>query len=211
MVVFRSFYEKGFGLPLGAFFRGLLHYYGLEAMHLKPNSIMQIATFINLCEGFLGIALHFNLWRALYHLRAYPSNVLVADDIEQEAHIATTPLAMLPAPMMKEGPGGTSRGSADPLVRPNPQGSPSHPRSAQHSVKSSGAKRGRGGSVVTAQRPTISELRPKGVVKQLFTDPLLPVPLEEWQRHVFSVTSKSGNVVSHNYTVDMYTPATPTP
>ncbi|RLN04201.1 orf3 [Panicum miliaceum] len=70
-VVFRSFYEKGFGLPLGAFFRGLLHYYGLEATHLKPNSITQIATFIHLCKGLLGIAPHFNMWRALYHLRAY--------------------------------------------------------------------------------------------------------------------------------------------
>jgi len=51
-VVFRSFYEKGFTLPAGAFFRGLLFFYG---------------------EAFLGIAPHFNLWRALYHLRGYPS------------------------------------------------------------------------------------------------------------------------------------------
>ncbi|RLM49092.1 orf3 [Panicum miliaceum] len=72
-VIFRSFYEKRFSLPSGAFFRGLLHYYRPEATHLKPNSIAQIATFIHLCEGFLGIAAHFNLWRAMYHLRAYPS------------------------------------------------------------------------------------------------------------------------------------------
>ena len=38
-VVFKSFYEKGFALPAGAFFRGLLHFYGLEVTHLKPNSI----------------------------------------------------------------------------------------------------------------------------------------------------------------------------
>jgi hypothetical protein len=38
-VVFRSFYVKGFGLPTGSFFRRLLHYYVLEATHLKPNSI----------------------------------------------------------------------------------------------------------------------------------------------------------------------------
>ena len=30
--------------------------------------------FIHLCEAFLGIAPHFNLWRALYHLKGYPSN-----------------------------------------------------------------------------------------------------------------------------------------
>ena len=39
MVVFKSFYEKGFALPAGAFFRGLLPFYGLEVTHLKPNSI----------------------------------------------------------------------------------------------------------------------------------------------------------------------------
>ena len=38
-VVFQSFYEKGFALPAGALFRGLLFFYGLEVTHLKPNSI----------------------------------------------------------------------------------------------------------------------------------------------------------------------------
>lgn len=72
-VVFRSFYDKGFGLPARAFFRWLLHFYGLKVIHLKPNSIAQIAIFIHIYKGYLGIAAHFNLWRALYHLRAYPS------------------------------------------------------------------------------------------------------------------------------------------
>ena len=52
-MVFRSFYEKGFALLAGAFFRGLLFFYGLEVTHLKPNSIAQIAIFIHLCEAFL--------------------------------------------------------------------------------------------------------------------------------------------------------------
>jgi len=73
--VFKSFYEKGFALPAGAFFRGLLHFYGLEVTHLMPNSITQIAIFIHLCEGYLGIVPYFNLWRALYRLKGHPSNV----------------------------------------------------------------------------------------------------------------------------------------
>ena len=73
-MVFRSFYEKGFALPTGAFFRGLLFFYGLEVTHLKMNSIAQIAIFIHLCEANLGIAPHFNLWWALYHLKGYPTN-----------------------------------------------------------------------------------------------------------------------------------------
>jgi hypothetical protein len=74
-VMFKSFYEKGFALPTGAFFHGLLHFYGLEVTHLKPNLITQIAIFIHLCEGYLGIAPHFNLWQALYRLKGHPSNV----------------------------------------------------------------------------------------------------------------------------------------
>jgi len=73
--MFKSFYEKGFALPVGAFFHELLHFYGLEVTHLKTNSIAQIAIFINLCEGYLGIAPHFNLWRALYCLKGHPSNI----------------------------------------------------------------------------------------------------------------------------------------
>jgi hypothetical protein len=73
MVLFWSFYEKGFGLPARAFFRWLLHFYSLKVIHLKQNSIVQIAIFIHIYKGYLGIAAHFNLWRALYHLRVYPS------------------------------------------------------------------------------------------------------------------------------------------
>ena len=73
-VVFRSFYEKGFALPAGAFFRELLFFYGIEVTHLNLNSITRIAIFIHLCEAYLGIAPHFNLWRVLYHLKGYPSN-----------------------------------------------------------------------------------------------------------------------------------------
>ena len=71
----KSFYKKGFALPARVFFRGLLHFYGLKVTHLKPNSIAQIAIFIHLCEGYLGIAPHFNLWPALYRLKGHPSNV----------------------------------------------------------------------------------------------------------------------------------------
>ena len=74
-VMFKSFNEKGFALPAGAFFRRLLHFYGLEVTHLKPNSIAQIAIFIHLCNRYLGIAPYFNLWRALYRLKGHPSNV----------------------------------------------------------------------------------------------------------------------------------------
>jgi hypothetical protein len=60
-VVFASFFECGFNLPMGDFFRGLLYYYKLEMVHLVPNSITVVSTFIHFCEEYLGISPHFLL------------------------------------------------------------------------------------------------------------------------------------------------------
>ena len=43
IVVFESFFCRGFGLPLCSFARRLLEYYGLELIHLNPNSIFHLA------------------------------------------------------------------------------------------------------------------------------------------------------------------------
>jgi hypothetical protein len=56
-VVFASFFERGFNLPAGDFFRGLLYYYRLELVHLVPNSITLVSTFIHFCEAYLGYRL----------------------------------------------------------------------------------------------------------------------------------------------------------
>jgi hypothetical protein len=65
-VVFASFFERGFNLPAGDFFRGLLYYYQLELVHLVPNSITIVSTFIHLCEAYLRISPHFLLWRYFF-------------------------------------------------------------------------------------------------------------------------------------------------
>jgi hypothetical protein len=41
-VVFASFFERGFNIPAGDFFQGLLFYYKLELIHLVPNSITEV-------------------------------------------------------------------------------------------------------------------------------------------------------------------------
>src|SRR5947207_8658508 len=66
LVVFEPFFYRGFSLPTNNFFWGLLHFYGIELVHLNPNSILHIATFIPLCEAFLGIEPHFALFRHLF-------------------------------------------------------------------------------------------------------------------------------------------------
>ena len=40
----------------------MLHYYKVELQHLNPNGIQHITEFVALCEGFLGISPHFDLW-----------------------------------------------------------------------------------------------------------------------------------------------------
>lgn len=61
-IIFAAFFEHEFGTPMGDFFHGLLNYYKIELVLLNPNSILDVAVFIHLCEGFLGIPPHFDLW-----------------------------------------------------------------------------------------------------------------------------------------------------
>jgi hypothetical protein len=59
---FVSFHERGFGVPASRFMRAILHVYEVELHNLSPNSIVQAAIFAAVCEGFLGIAPHWDLW-----------------------------------------------------------------------------------------------------------------------------------------------------
>jgi hypothetical protein len=69
-VIFALFFECGFNLPAGDFFRGLLYYCKLELVHLVPNSITVVSTFIHFCEAYLGISPHFFLWRHLFCVKS---------------------------------------------------------------------------------------------------------------------------------------------
>ena len=74
--MFTSFYERGFATPAHDFLRGLLFFYGLELIHLNPNSILLVSIYIHLCEAFLGIDPHFHLWRHLFHVVPDQSTVV---------------------------------------------------------------------------------------------------------------------------------------
>ncbi|KAK2630843.1 hypothetical protein QOZ80_UnG0722230 [Eleusine coracana subsp. coracana] len=69
IVVFCSFFEHGFGVPCCSFLCELLFFYGIELVNLNPNSILHITIFVHMCEAFLGILPHFNLFRHLFVLR----------------------------------------------------------------------------------------------------------------------------------------------
>jgi hypothetical protein len=63
IVVFEDFYWRGFGNPCHPFLRKLCDYYRVSIYNLHPNSILAMSIFITLCESYLGIQPHFNLWR----------------------------------------------------------------------------------------------------------------------------------------------------
>jgi hypothetical protein len=46
IVVFAAFIQRGFGLPVYDFHRGLLDHYQIKLVHLNPNSILHIAVFV---------------------------------------------------------------------------------------------------------------------------------------------------------------------
>jgi hypothetical protein len=62
VVSFVSFHERGFGVPASRFMRAILHVYRVELHNLSPNSISQAAIFAAVCEGYLGIDPHWDLW-----------------------------------------------------------------------------------------------------------------------------------------------------
>ena len=73
-VVFNDFILRGFGVPTSDFFRGLLFYWGIQVHHLNPNSILHLSIFVHLCEAFLGIEPHFDLFQYFFHLKPQPSS-----------------------------------------------------------------------------------------------------------------------------------------
>jgi hypothetical protein len=76
-VVFLAHIERGFGVSVGDFLRGLLHFYRIALVHLAPNSITIISTFSHLCEAYLSIAPHFHLWRHFFQLSKTDKGVVV--------------------------------------------------------------------------------------------------------------------------------------
>jgi hypothetical protein len=66
VVSFISFHERGFMAPASRFMRALCYHYGVELHNFAANTISQAATFVGVCEGFLGIPVNWDLWVQLF-------------------------------------------------------------------------------------------------------------------------------------------------
>jgi hypothetical protein len=73
VVSFISFHERGFGVSTSRFMRAILHNYEVELHNLSPNSISQAAIFVAVCEGYLGIDPHWDLWTHLFSAELFAS------------------------------------------------------------------------------------------------------------------------------------------
>jgi hypothetical protein len=66
VVSFIRLHERGFTAPVSRFMRGLCYHYGVELHNFASNAISQAATFVGVCEGFLGILVNWDLWVHLF-------------------------------------------------------------------------------------------------------------------------------------------------
>jgi hypothetical protein len=71
VVSFIRFHERGFTAPASRFMRVLCYHYGMELHNFTLNAISQAATFVGVCEGFLGIPINWDLWVHLFRRAAH--------------------------------------------------------------------------------------------------------------------------------------------
>jgi hypothetical protein len=66
VVSFIRFHERGFAAPASRFMRALCYHYSVQLHNFTPNAISQAATFVVMCEGFMGIHVNWDLWVHLF-------------------------------------------------------------------------------------------------------------------------------------------------
>jgi hypothetical protein len=79
-VFFSAYALAGLVPPLYSFFLTLLEYYGLQLLHLSPNSITLVAIFVHFCKMFMGVRpLVLLFWRFLVMKAASQHPSLIGD------------------------------------------------------------------------------------------------------------------------------------
>jgi hypothetical protein len=68
-VILLSHLQRGLGFPPSAFFLEICRHYGIQPHQLVPNSVMYIAGFQALFEGYLGIAPSLDFFKYFFYAR----------------------------------------------------------------------------------------------------------------------------------------------
>jgi hypothetical protein len=69
IVMLKFHVERGLSMPPSLFFMNLLKYYGLQLHHISPNSLVSVAGYAALCEGYLGIRPRVDLFQLFFSVR----------------------------------------------------------------------------------------------------------------------------------------------
>ncbi|KAE8772453.1 hypothetical protein D1007_55550 [Hordeum vulgare] len=69
VVVFKEHFFRGLGLPTSELFSRFLVFFGLQPRHIAPNAFLQLAAYVTLCKGILGIESRLDLWRNLFYFK----------------------------------------------------------------------------------------------------------------------------------------------
>jgi hypothetical protein len=70
IVMLKSHMERDLSMLPSSFFINLLKFYGLQLHHIAPNSLVSVAGYAALCEGFLGILPRVDLFQLYFSVRA---------------------------------------------------------------------------------------------------------------------------------------------
>jgi hypothetical protein len=70
IMMLKSHVERGLSMPPSLFFTNLLKFYGLQLHHISPNSLVSVAGYTALCEGYLGIRPRVDLFQLFFSMRA---------------------------------------------------------------------------------------------------------------------------------------------
>ena len=68
VISFVLFHLFRFGIPMHPFVGMFLRHFGLRLHDLMPHGVAHLVVFITLCECYLGIEPHFDLWRWIFRL-----------------------------------------------------------------------------------------------------------------------------------------------
>lgn len=63
-----SHIDRGFSMPPHPFFRAFLNYFGMQLRHLPPSAMTYLASFMSLCENFIGTDPHWFFFQTQVHL-----------------------------------------------------------------------------------------------------------------------------------------------
>jgi hypothetical protein len=69
ILMLKSHIKMGLSMPPSHFFSNLLQFYGLQLHHIVPNSLVYVAGYTALCEGYLRILPRVDLFQLFFSVR----------------------------------------------------------------------------------------------------------------------------------------------